>query len=247
MVNLDSGELLQRKKRRRRRIRTSELHTAPRLLRPATLAIAVGIVLLGGAWWHFTQDARVATAHQAEMGGSFQPHASDLAHIAKAPQAAETPPSPAPVVSKASAPAPVMFPNYVAINDSPTEPGKAQPTGTAKAEPQASGKAVKETKADAAKAKQTKDAKDAAARREKTRKDQNTVERVAEAPAPAPAPPAPAPAPRQNPEQNCQGQGFLSRAACMQSQCAQPGNANTPQCKRMFEAQEALRRGSGGG
>lgn len=250
MVNLDNGELLPSKKRRRRRIRTNELSKSSGLLRPATLAIAAGIILLGGAWWYFTQDARVTTAHQAEVGGSFRPHPADLAKAAQDPKPVE----PAPITQLAGEPGstPVVFPNYVTVSepaanaqpDSKAEHAKTDTKPEAKPEAAKDAKAEK-AKADALKVKQAKEAKEAreAARRDKARNEAH--ERVAEAPAPAPV--APAPAPKPNPEQQCQGQGFLSRAACMQSQCSQPGNANTPQCKRMYETQEALRRGSGGG
>ena len=242
MVNLDNGELLQSKKRRRRRTRSSERNKSSGLLRPATLAVAAGIVLLGGAWWYFTQDARVSTAHQAEVGGSFRPHPS-AAQVVQAPKSAETPS--APEVTSDAGSTPVVFPNYVAVGEpEQADAGKAE----AKHEPKATdaGKDAKaeKAKADALKAKQ---AKDAARQREKSTKDTDAIERVAESHVPMPVAPVPAPVPKPNPEQSCAGQAFLSRASCMQQQCSQPGNANTPQCKRMFETQEALRRGSGGG
>ena len=240
MVNLDNGELLPSKKRRRRRIRTRELSKSSGLLRPATLTVAAGILLLGGAWWYFTQDARMATAHQAEATGSFQPHTSNAVRAAQASQPTEVTPGATEVVSDGGS-TPVVFPNYVTVNEA-TQPAAAV-KADAKPDTAKDAKADK-AKADALKAKQ---AKDAARQRERIQKDTEALERVAEAHAPSPVAPAPAPAPRPNPEQSCAGQAFLSRATCMQKQCSQPGNASTPQCKRMFETQEALRRGSGGG
>ena len=245
MVNLDNGELLQPKKRRRRRRRTNDLSKSSGLLRPATLAISAGLVLLG-AWWYLTQDARVTTAHQAEVGGSFQPHPADLAQIAQAPQSGETTSS-APNGSNAVS-TPVVFPNYVTVSE-PAQADTRKDDVRREANTDASATAAKEAKAekakaDALKAKQL--AKDAARQRDKAKKDAETIEHVAEARVTAPVAPTPAPAPKPTPEQTCQGQAFLSRAVCMQTQCSQAANANTLQCKRMFEMQEALRRGSGG-
>ena len=241
MVNLDNGELLPSKRRKRRRIRTHELSKSSGLLRPATLAVALIILLLGGAWWYFTQDARVATAHQAEVGGSFQPHPSSPAQMAQAPKAAE-PAHTTEVVSDAGS-TPVVFPNYVTM----AEEGRTEAKHDIKADTKPD--AVKDAKAEKAKADalKAKQAKEAARQRDKHQKDTEAMERVAEAHVPPAAAPVPAPAPKPNPEQSCAGQAFLSRATCMQKQCSLPGNANTPQCKRMFETQEALRRGSGGG
>ena len=243
MVNLDNGELLTSKKRRRRRIRTRELSKSSGLLRPATLTVAAGILLLGGAWWYFTQDARIATAHQAEATGSFQPHTPNAAQAAHATQPAEVTPGAAEVSGDGGS-TPVVFPNYVTVNEA-TQPAAVK----ADAKPDIKAEAAQDTKAEKAKADalKAKQAKDAARQRERIQKDTEALERMAEAHAPSPVAPAPAPAPKPNPEQSCAGQAFLSRASCMQKQCSLPGNASTPQCQRMFETQEALRRGSGGG
>ena len=243
MVNLDNGELLPSKKRRRRRIRTNELSKSSGLLRPATLTVAAGILLLGGAWWYFTQDARMATAHQAEVGGSFQPHTPSAPQTAQVTPPASVTPGATEVASDGGS-TPVVFPNYVTVKEA-TQPSAAKAED---AKPDAKPDAAKDAKAekakaDALKAKQAKEAR----QRERTQKDTEAMERVAEAQAPSPVAPAPAPAPKPNPEQSCAGEAFLSRATCMQKQCSQPANASTPQCKRMFETQEALRRGSGGG
>ena len=228
MVDLETGEPLALKRRRKRRSSSSHASKSLWLLRPTTLGIAAGILILGCAWWYLTQSARVATAHQAEAVGSFQPHPDALAPI-DAPlrsAAAEA----APVVATPK-PAPVLaeFPSYVNVDAQKPKAEIAKPDAL---------------KAAAQKAKLS--AKDAARQRDKAQKQPpEVVTRVAEA-APAPAP-APTPAPRPAPEQSCQGQSFLSKAACMQNHCAQPGNSGQSQCKRMFEAQDALRRGSGGG
>ncbi len=204
------------------------------LLRPTTLGIAAGILILGCAWWYFTQSARVATAHQAEAVGSFQPHPDALAHIDDAPLRSAVAVEAVSAVSAVSAPppAPVLaeFPSYVNVD--------AQKPKSEAAKPDAVKAAAQKTKLSA---------KEAARQRDKASKQPpEVVTRVADAtPAPAPAP-APVP-PRPTPEQSCQGQSFLAKAACMQNHCAQPGNSGQSQCKRMYETQDALRRGSGGG
>lgn len=68
----------------------------------------------------------------------------------------------------------------------------------------------------------------------------------APAPEPAPQPVAPPPPPTP-PRELCAGTTFLARAACLQSECSQPGLFNHPQCIRMRELQEALRHPDSGG
>ena len=69
--------------------------------------------------------------------------------------------------------------------------------------------------------------------------------RVAE---PAPAPPPPVAAPRPAPPRElCAGTQFVARGYCLQTECGQPGLQAHPQCVRMREQQDAMRRGSGEG
>lgn len=67
---------------------------------------------------------------------------------------------------------------------------------------------------------------------------------------PEPPPPAPAPvaAPRPAPPRElCAGTSFVARGYCMQTECDKPGMGSHPQCVRMREQQDAMRRGSGEG
>ena len=66
---------------------------------------------------------------------------------------------------------------------------------------------------------------------------------VATTPAPPPAPVAPAP----NTGALCGDRAFISRAVCLQAECAKPAYRQNSQCVRMREQQELLRHGSGGG
>ena len=68
---------------------------------------------------------------------------------------------------------------------------------------------------------------------------------ASEPPAPAPRP-ASAPAPAA-PGALCGDARFLAHAICLQNECSKPALRQHPQCVRMREQQEALRRGSGGG
>ena len=228
MVDLNTGELLPaRKRRRRRRI---DVHT-PRtgLLRPASAALVVGVLALGCAWWYVTEDAaRQTSALQAP--GSFKPHtptaSAALPDAVSVLEAAATPPAPAPALAEfpsyvpvASAPSTLASASVAAVAASNPSPAKPAPAPKPKAKP----KEVKPQRPEPAPA-----------------------PRVAEASPPvAAADPTPAPPPKPSPEQACQGQAFLARAACMQSQCS--ANSSHPQCRRMREQQDALRRGSGGG
>ncbi|ARU04671.1 hypothetical protein CCO03_08285 [Comamonas serinivorans] len=226
MVDLNTGELLPaRKRRRRRRI---DVHT-PRtgLLRPASAALVVGVLALGCAWWYFTEDAARQTSAQ-QATGSFQPHtptaSAALPDAVSVREAAATPP----------APALAEFPSYVPVATAPPSLASAPVAAAAASHPSP----VKPAPAPKPKAK-PKEVKP-------QRPEPPPAPRVAEAPPPvAAADPTPAPPPRPSPEQACQGQAFLARAACMQSQCS--ANSSHPQCRRMREQQDALRRGSGGG
>ncbi|CAM5786563.1 hypothetical protein OPEN69S_01809 [Ottowia pentelensis] len=66
----------------------------------------------------------------------------------------------------------------------------------------------------------------------------------------APEPPAPVPvlAPRPAPPRElCADKSFVARGYCMQTECSKPGMGSHPQCARMHEQQDAMRRGSGEG
>lgn len=67
---------------------------------------------------------------------------------------------------------------------------------------------------------------------------------------PAAAPPQPvAPAPVATPETGalCADRRFIAHAVCLQAECDKPSMRQHPQCVRMREQQDALRRGSGEG
>jgi type IV secretory pathway VirB10-like protein len=229
MVNLDTGELLPRKKRRRRR-KSSETTRSLSLLQPATLAVIASVLLLGGAWWYLMQEAaQQATAQHEEAMGSFEFPANDDDESDDAQASGIR--TAALKTDSAMAATPAFFPTYVPLT--PTASTAAQSPAPAPDSPKTDKPTARVAKA-----------KPKEPPRPRRTADPEPVTRMAEV-TPASVvlePPAP---PRPSPEQACGGLSFLSKAACMQSQCA--ANSAHPQCRRMRETQEALRRGSGGG